>query len=148
MGLYLAYSIREEDFDFGMLERIMTDWFNFSIISAWRDYEGWLAYAKRMSEKFRTSGLSHRQNDDKNPLKLGVAYSEAFFVKPYPLLEIGFCYNDTTPHCPKDFSGLNIWAGHSGSEGIVDLIKIKPEMDRYLALNQIPNVDLSKTELY
>ena len=151
MSLYLAYGIGEEDLSWSQLEKIMTDWFDFPTKGIVHDFSSWLESAKLQLDWFKQGDVPEivkkRFEDDRNPLRLATSYDTCQYVKGWPLLEISFKYKDTCPHCPANFSGLNIWAGHSGSCCIVDLFRIKPQMDAYLVSNGVKHVDLSFLEL-
>ena len=72
-----------------------------------------------------------------------------FVVRNHPLLDVIFKYKrDKSLYTPVDnFSGLIIHAAHSGSEGFVELLEFKPEMDAYLHSIGIDYEDLSRTNL-
>ncbi|MEK6860288.1 MAG: hypothetical protein AABX54_05745 [Nanoarchaeota archaeon] len=150
MVVYLAYEIDENVLTMTQLEKIMTDHFDFNPKSSVHDFKTWLRSARKTLARFKRCHIPEivkkHSEDNKTPLRIAACYDSLQYVKGWPLLEISFRYKDTCPHCPPDFTGLNIWAGHAGCSGIVDIWKFKPEMDRYLALQRIPHRDLSNME--
>jgi len=69
------------------------------------------------------------------------------FVKDPPLLDISFRWDHIGPPTPDNFSGLAVWPTHLESEGIVEVIKFAPEMDRYMFNTGITYQNKSKLEL-
>lgn len=139
MPHYLAYSIYSLSFD--QLEGIISQTFDFSQGKKIRDYQSW---KKQWTSTVERHKKSYLLND-----ALGfAAYGSAFyFVKDIPTLEVTFRYKDSCPHCPPNFTGLSIWPGHSGSEGIVDMIEYAPTARSILLRHQIDFDDLSQQHL-
>ena len=150
MGLYLAYGMNEEDLSWKQLEDIMTDCFDMAT-KGQEDFQRWLESSKRRRRKFLDSKVvdivKRNSGNDKSALRFAAYFGPCSLVKDHPLLEIAFGYESSSPHSPSNFSGLNIWASHCGSERVVDMLKFKPEIERYLAIQRIPYRDLCFTQI-
>ncbi len=150
MPQYLAYQFGPEQLTKERLARIIDDYFDLELRKNknLKNSKDWFKIAERCKKHYKEVGI---------PLPKTLLEIAAYHVCPYnyvknhPLLEIRFWYckdksikdKNIGPYVPKNFNGLNIHTKHSGSEGLVDLIKFKPEMDAYLSIIGIEYRDRS-----
>lgn len=151
MLVYLAYQFDLKEIPEPKLIRIMNDYFDFSINGA-KDASHWIerymAYLSPISERLRQLD----RHVDSDAISIILTYGQGFHMKNHPLLDICFLDHERKKYrrpscCPESFKGLNINAHHSGSEGFVDIINLKPEMDAYLHSIGIDYENRSKLEL-
>jgi len=106
----------------------------------------WFEWAKSDVKRLRESprGEEAMMGVEESPIKMAGRLIRKR-VKNHPTLEIYFRNRqvEALPYCPPNFTGLNIWAAHSGSEGLIDLIQFKPEMNAYLDMLEIGYTDKS-----
>lgn len=136
MSIYLAYQFQPRELTRNRLVRLMDDYFDFNMIKGPKNAEEWLeSVAKQIKRcELHPRGEIVLRHVGKTLLEKASYFATHYNVKNHPLLEIYIRYQDSCYHCPENFTGLNIWAGHSGSEGVVDLIKFEPEISSYLSI--------------
>ena len=148
MPKYLAYQFDSIQLTKERLLKILDDYFDLQLRNI-DNAEEWFEWTEKEIERrknFRNPEVRLRMERAEQDM----LYREDYFnyhslLRNNPLLEIKFVHvsSEASTYCPVGFSGLNIWAGHSGSEGSVKLIGFKSEMGAYLEVVGINYVDRS-----
>ena len=147
MPVYLAYQFCPEQLTVGILKRLMDEYYDFEPGNGPKNAEEWFRFSEQLVQRYASGLKEEYALGDEIHLLVRAGLATNYRVKNHPLLQIYIRYHDSCPLCPDDFTGLNVWAAHSGSEGMVELINLKPEMDNYLSAIGIEYEDRSKTEL-
>lgn len=155
MPLYLAYQFEPKQLTKDKLALILDDYFDFElkeIRKCPKNSTEWFDSVESELKRFRSLSSDEGEHLFKEIgstwLQKASYFAYWYNVKNHPLLNIYFRFKEKEfYYCPQEFTGLNIWAEHSGSEGIVDLLEIKPEMDAYLRFIGIDYEDKSKITL-
>ncbi|MBU2503558.1 MAG: hypothetical protein KJ879_00690 [Nanoarchaeota archaeon] len=149
MTIYLAYQFGPEQLTEGRFIRIVDDYFELvpkeleGVVIGPATGKGFLEYIKSHADESRDLA-------GKSLLEKAAYFTFiSSWIKRHPLLEISFCDKGRKGSTIPDtkFTGLNIHAHHSGSEGVVDLVEFKPEIGAYLSSIGIDYKDRSKLSL-
>ena len=134
--LCLAYQFEPKELTKERLDRITADYFN----------DKFDAMENSIKERFKEINKQYPGE----LMEQAAIYPGYYPVKDHPLLMIRFfCQTDKNKDeiLPKSFKGLHVKILHSGSEGMVELIEFKPEMDAYLSSIGIKYEDMSNLKI-
>ena len=137
MPVYLAYQIEPKEMTQDKLIHLIDNYYDF--FGKKRDSSEYIAKRQEEIKRYRNASIEHIREKmsqiGESPFEIVAWFAEVYLVKNHPLLEITLRHNDNCgARAPGHFTGISISPHHSGSEGLVDMIEFKPEMDAYLRM--------------
>ncbi|GEM_PF-3750192 len=148
MPKYLAYQFDSSQLTKERLLKILDDYFDLQLRNI-GNAEEWFEWTEKEIERrknFRNPEVRLRmERAEQDVLYRADYFGYLSLVRNNPLLEIKFVHRSTegSAYWEKGFSGLVVYAEHSGSEGLVKLIEFKPEIDAYLEIIGINYINKS-----
>lgn len=144
MPHYLAFQFPPRHLTRRRLRRIIEEYY-----SRCRHHEDWEENPVTVDDWFADFDCNMREYGMDMGLKATLLEKVGYVmgddsVHKHPLLSLQIIYGSRVNKSPDDFSGLSVWADHSGLEGLVDLIEFKPEIGGFLGAIGIEYEDRSR----